>query len=976
MDLHDQPATPPPEHLSPDDAGARLQWAIEQVPVGFVYLDPHCRIVHVNAHLCQMLGMTPDELQGHHYSQFLAEADRQHIAAGQAELLAAPGVPQQSDARWRGKDETLLWSHVTRYSIIGAGGAPAGQVWWVGDITQRRQLKDMLQLSNRALAACSNGVLIASAGEPDYPIMYANPAFYAMTGYTPMDIMGRNCRLLQNGDHDQPGLAPLRHALGQRQDAHVVLRNYRKDGTLFWNDLLISPVPDEHGVITHYVGILNDITLLKEKEERLTYQSTHDELTGLPNRSLFNQRLQQAMLRAGHHEHAVALLCVGLDNFELVNESLGHAAGDQMLAIAAQRLQQCMGEHDTLARLGDHEFLAILGAVNGAGDVMPVCEHMFAVLAQPFTLDGQPVHASASIGIALYPQDAADSATLMRYADLALTRAHDQGGAKFQFFAQEMNQRTLARIGMEAALRQAIARGELRLLYQPLVDLQSGAIVSVEALVRWQHPTQGLLEAAEFITVAEQAGLADTIGDWVLRQACRDLAAWHGQQLAPLPVAINISPRQFRDRLFAGTVAAVLNEHGVLAPALTLEITEACLMQDSGVGSASLARLKALGVRLTLDDFGTGYTSLSNLKRHPFDAVKIDRQFIRNIVTDSDDAALARTIISMSHHLGIQVVAEGVETEAQCDFLRRNMCDLIQGHFFAPPVTAEALQAMRDEGRALPPHLLRIQKQKRSLLLVDDEQNIVSALKRLLRKDDYQIHTANSGQEGLDVLAQHAVDVIVSDQRMPGMLGADFLRKAKLLYPDTIRIMLSGYTELQSVTDAVNEGAIYKFLTKPWEDELLRGHIAQAFQLKEIADDNARLHLEVRTANHELAAANRRMEELLLLKQRQISRDEISLNVAHDVLQHLPLPVIGMDDAGMIAFVNGAAAALFQHSGALLGNQASLVLPELSPDAGTAGAPAHQTVINGQRYDVLVYPMGERSESRGSLITLRHSEGP
>ncbi|MES2115683.1 MAG: EAL domain-containing protein [Pseudomonadota bacterium] len=976
MDLHDQPAASPPVPPSPDGCGVQLQLSVEQAPVGIIYLDRDGMVERVNPRLCQLLGMSPAELQGRHYGQFLAEADHQLIAAGQEDLLAAPGVPQKSEVRWRGKDDTLLWTHVTRYSIAGAAGAPQGQVWWVNDITQRRQLKDMLLLSNRALAACSNGVLITSATEPDYPIMYANPAFCQMTGYAPIDIMGRNCRLLQNGDRDQPALAAIRAALSQRKDAHVVLRNYRKDGSLFWNDLLISPVPDEHGTVTHYIGILNDITLLKEKEERLTYQSTHDELTGLPNRTLFNDRLQQAMLQASHHSHTVALLCVGLDNFDLVNESLGHAAGDQMLAIAAQRLQQCMREHDTLARLGDHEFLAIVGAVQGGADVMPVCEHMFAALAPPFTLAGQPVHASASVGIALYPQDGADSATLLRYADLALSRAREQGGAKYQFFAMEMNQRTLARIGMEAGLRLAIARDELRLLYQPVVDLQTGAIASVEALVRWQHPQQGLLVAADFIAVAEQAGLADAIGDWVLRQACRDLNAWTAQQLAPLPVAVNVSPRQFRDRLFAGTVAAILSEHGILAPAITLEITEAALMQDSAASGASLARLKALGVRLTLDDFGTGYASLSNLKRYPFDAVKIDCQFIRDVVTDSGDAALAKTIIAMAHNLGIVVVAEGVETEAQCDFLRRNMCDLIQGRYFAAPVTADELAAMRHAARALPPHLLRIQKQKRSLLLVDDEQNIVSSLKRLLRKDDYQIYTANSGQEGLDVLAQHAVDVIVSDQRMPGMLGADFLRKAKLLYPDTIRIMLSGYTELQSVTDAVNEGAIYKFLTKPWEDELLRGHIAQAFQLKEIADDNERLHLEVRTANHELAAANRRMEELLLRKERQISRDEISLNVAHELLQHLPLPVIGMDDAGMIAFINGAAAALFQHSGALLGNEACMVLPELFPDAEQAGAPAHQTVIGGQRYAVMVYPMGARSASRGSLITLSRSEAP
>jgi CheY-like chemotaxis protein len=396
-----------------------------------------------------------------------------------------------------------------------------------------------------------------------------------------------------------------------------------------------------------------------------------------------------------------------------------------------------------------------------------------------------------------------------------------------------------------------------------------------------------------------------------------------------------------------------------------------------------LEPLKTLGVALVLDDFGTGYSSLSNLKRYAFDAVKIDCAFIRDIVTDSGDAALSKTIISMAHLLGMQVVAEGVESEAQCDFLRRHSCDLIQGYFFAAPLTPDEVQTLLREDRRLSPHLLRVQKQQRTLLLVDDEQNIVSSLKRLLRRDEYQIHTANSGQEGLDVLARHAVDVIVSDQRMPGMLGADFLRKAKELYPDTLRIMLSGYTELQSVTDAVNEGAIYKFLTKPWEDEQLRGHIAEAFRLKEIADENERLNLELRTVNHELASANRRLEDVLRQKQQQISRDEISLNVARELLQHLPLPVIGMDDLGMIAFINAAADHLFRGGGALLGNEACVVLPELFPAgdgfeamaSGSRRAPGtHEADIDGVRFAVDVYPMGASSTSRGSLITLSRKE--
>jgi diguanylate cyclase (GGDEF)-like protein len=705
-----------------------------------------------------------------------------------------------------------------------------------------------------------------------------------------------------------------------------------------------------------------------------------DDTLGLPNRVLFDDRLQQAMLQASHHGQTVAVLCLSIGNLALAAHSLAPASALPLLAEAARRLRPCLQQHDTLARHGTHSFLAVAGGLQRGSDVMPLCEDMVAALAPALTLDGQPLHASASIGIALYPHDSSDAATLLRQADQACERARDQGGARYQFFSEELNRRTLERIGTDAALRLALARDELQLMYQPLVDLQTGAVASLEALVRWQHPVHGLLAAHHFIPLAEEAGLTDAIGAWVLGRACRDLRAWTDSHAHPLTVAINMSPRQFRAPQLAASVAAALAEHGLPPSALMLEITEAALQHAGADGDASLAALKALGLNLTLDDFGTGHSSLSSLKRFPFDAVKIDRAFIGDLASDTGDAALCKTIISMAHHLGMKVVAEGVETEGQCDFLRRNMCDMIQGYFFAPALAPEGIDALLRDARVLPPHLLRMQRPQRRLLLVDDEQNIVSALKRLLRPDQYQIYTANSGQQGLDVLAQHAVDVIVSDQRMPGMLGADFLRKARQLYPDTIRIMLSGYTELQSVTDAVNEGAIYKFLTKPWEDELLRGHIAEAFRLKEIADENLRLNLEVRTANQELALANRRMEQLLQEKQRQISRDEISLNVARELLQHLPLAIIGMDDDGMIAFINGAADQLFQRSGALLGNEASLVLPQLFPEDAAPlpslhqGHRRHQARIDGQPYTVLLYPMGEHSHSRGSLIVLSKSE--
>jgi EAL domain-containing protein (putative c-di-GMP-specific phosphodiesterase class I)/CheY-like chemotaxis protein len=488
--------------------------------------------------------------------------------------------------------------------------------------------------------------------------------------------------------------------------------------------------------------------------------------------------------------------------------------------------------------------------------------------------------------------------------------------------------------------------------YQPLVDLRNGAVAGVEAL-----------------SVA-----GDSLA--LLRRSCVDRQLWQGGVLsgADLQVALNLTPRELNDPGFGRHVAALLEQYAIHPAALTLELDEASLMQDASASAAALGLFKQLGVSLTLDQFGAGPACLSNLQRYPFDYIKLDRAVVREVADNPAAAAQCQALIAMALHLGIRVAADGVQTEAQCAFLRDNLCDLIQGELYAAAQSPEEIGTLLRADHRLPPQLLRVQARRRRLLLVDDEVNIVAALKRLLRPDGYEISSANCGEQGLEILAQQQVDVIISDQRMPGLSGADFLRQARKLRPDTIRIMLSGYTELQSVTDAVNEGAIYKFLTKPWDDEQLRTHLRDAFHLKEIADDNARLHMEVRNANHELASANRRMEQLLHQMQRQIARDEISLGVARDLLQQLPLPVIGLDDEGMIAFINGAAGQLFQRSGALLGNQACVVLPELFPNSGCLPPAGHHAAIDGLRYTVTAYPMGLHSASRGSLITVSREQ--
>lgn len=560
-------------------------------------------------------------------------------------------------------------------------------------------------------------------------------------------------------------------------------------------------------------------------------------------------------------------------------------------------------------------------------------------------------------------------------ADLTLYRAKDSGRSNCQFFSSEMNEKMLERVALENALHSAIAGNQLLLHYQPLVDLQTGKLVSLEALVRWQHPELGMIAPDRFIPIAEESGLIAAIGEWVLRRACQDMRSWLDEGLTDFRVAVNVSPRQFRDAQLAEKIEDLLAEMRIDPHMLSLEITETVLMQDTACSENILRQLKVFEVDLILDDFGTGYSSLSYLKRFPFDRVKIDRSFISDIETDQDDVAIAKTIISMAHSLGIKVVAEGVESEAQCNFLRRNMCDEMQGFFFSHPLPKAEIGVLLRDGCRLPEHIFGVKQSSRTLLLVDDEPNILTALKRLLRRDGYEILTANSGEEGLALLEDKAVDVIVSDQRMPGMSGVDFLRAAKEKYPDTVRIVLSGYTELKSVTDAVNEGAIYKFFTKPWEDNQLRGHIAEAFHRKEIEDENRRLNAEVQTVNQELATANRQLGMVLKQKQQKIARDEVSLDIVREVLEHLPLPIIGLDDQAMVVFVNAASAALFSRMGLMPGCDLAYVLPSLSEAiCDMAEHVARIVEIDGAWFSVTCRSMGVQSRSRGRLITLTPCE--
>lgn len=512
---------------------------------------------------------------------------------------------------------------------------------------------------------------------------------------------------------------------------------------------------------------------------------------------------------------------------------------------------------------------------------------------------------------------------------------------------------------LSQTLWQAHLSGNFDLCYAPVVNLHDGAVCALDVLPRWRSGWRdwSTLRPADF-------PLAAALADWALRRALRHLSEWRAAGLPLLPLALPLSALQLHDRRFPGRVAELLATRGIDQGLIGFEVADGIVAHDLMGAEHALARLRDAGLALTLYDDADGYAALTLLRQLDLDHLKLGPSLTHALPDDARATSLCKAVLTMAHHLGIEVDAAGVDREAQCDCLRQQMCDRAQGAWFGAPVPAADIGQLLGAA-AVPRPLLPAVAAKRTLLLVDDEPGILSALRRLLRQDGYQILTANGGAEALELLRAQPVDVIISDQRMPGMLGSDFLRAAREIYPDTVRIMLSGYTELQSVTDAVNEGAIYKFLTKPWDDELLRAQIAEAFRLKGIADENERLTRELRAAIFELAALNRRMERLLVQKQQQIRADQVSLTVAHELLQFIPVPVIGLDEEGTIVFVNAAASRGLRGGVRLLGEDAHELMPELYGD----GPARYVQAADGSFLWARVQPMGTASASRGCLVT-------
>lgn len=593
----------------------------------------------------------------------------------------------------RGKGGRLFYADIGVRHVV-FGGRPC-LIGFFRDITERKKTEDRLRLAAKFFASSNEAIVIT---DPSASILDVNDAYSTITGYRKEEVVGRNPRIMKSGRHDAAFYREFWRGLIEEGQWQGEIWDRRKSGEIFPKWLSVSAVRDEKGGTTHYVGFFSDITVFKQTEERLKYIAHYDTLTGLPNRFLFQDRLGQEIARAQRTGLMVALFFLDLDRFKAINDTLGHHAGDILLIEIAGRLRGCIREIDTVARLGGDEFTVILPDMSGAHGTIAVAKKMIEAVSLPVTIEGHEVFVTVSIGITFYPTDGTALDELTKNADTAMYHAKEMGKNNFQFFTPEMNANIFEQLSLESGLRHALEREEFVLHYQPRVELKSGRIAGMEALVRWSHPELGMLLPPRFIPIAEETGLIIPLGEWILKEALREAEGWMKRGAGPFRIAVNFSSRQFSEDL-PKMVGRAIEYAGISPESVEVELTESIIMGNIESAAGILRELKEMKVRIAIDDFGTGYSSLNYLKKLPVDILKIDQSFIKDISLDPREDAIVAMIIDLAHALGVRVIAEGVETAAQLSFLKERGCDEIQGYYYSTPLHAEDFFGLLKEGR-------------------------------------------------------------------------------------------------------------------------------------------------------------------------------------------------------------------------------------------------------------------------------------
>jgi diguanylate cyclase (GGDEF)-like protein/PAS domain S-box-containing protein len=631
-----------------------------------------------------VLGYDPQTLLGHSIFTGIHPDDRETaFAICQASL--ARGKANRTDIRRQHANGDYLWLEAIGNPLRNAAGALIGAVISSRDITERKRVEVELRLATQVFESCREAITVTDA---ETRILWVNRAFSDITGYSAAEAVGQTPRLLASGRHHRDFYQEMWRALIATGRWQGEIWNRSKTGEVYPEWLGISAVHDGQGHLTHYVGIFSDLSEHKARIDQIEFLAHHDPLTALPNRLLLQDRLDRALSQAERSQSSVALLFLDLDRFKLVNDSLGHALGDQLLQHVALRLHQKLRDTDTLSRQGSDEFMIVLPdtGVEGAGHV---ARNLLECLdRQPMQIADHSLSVTASIGISLYPDHGQDRDSLLKQAGAALRYAQSSGGNSCRFFTASMTVNTLERLQLETDLRHALERHQLLLHYQPQIDLGIDRIVGAEALLRWQHPERGLVSPGQFIPIAEDSGLIVPIGEWVMRETCRQAYAWQQAGLPAITVAVNLSALQFQRADLLDTVSQALTGSGLAPKWLELELTESILIQDTDNALRTVRQLRAMGLRLSIDDFGTGYSSLSYLQKLAVHTLKIDQSFVRGLASDADSAAIVRAVVQLAHSLKLNTIAEGVETDFQLAFLRNQGCDQVQGYYFSRPLPA------------------------------------------------------------------------------------------------------------------------------------------------------------------------------------------------------------------------------------------------------------------------------------------------